>query len=140
MTHLFLTLWVMKSLEQLLVANGSTLVEPLIEQSPGQKKIQITFLEKFRPYCYKPKASIYRLGNEKYKSKVVWKSLHPSWLEQFDLHLYDDQEQLMEVTVWDKDKQTKDDFLGKCVFILQIIFVLFFYDYILFRNNVSDSQ
>lgn len=60
------------------------------------------------PYCK------FRLGNEKYKSKVVWKSLHPSWLEQFDLHLYDDQEQLLEVTVWDKDKQTKDDFLGRC--------------------------
>ncbi|KAJ0171904.1 hypothetical protein K1T71_012667 [Dendrolimus kikuchii] len=60
------------------------------------------------PYCK------FRLGNEKYKSKVVWKSLHPSWLEQFDLHLYDDQEQVLEVTVWDKDKQTKDDFLGKC--------------------------
>ncbi|XP_041972536.1 multiple C2 and transmembrane domain-containing protein isoform X4 [Aricia agestis] len=61
------------------------------------------------PYCK------FRLGNEKYKSKVVWKTLHPSWLEQFDLHLYDDQEQTLEVTVWDKDKQTKDDFLGRCV-------------------------
>ncbi|XP_026730156.1 multiple C2 and transmembrane domain-containing protein-like isoform X7 [Trichoplusia ni] len=60
------------------------------------------------PYCK------FRLGNEKYKSKVVWKSLNPSWLEQFDLHLYDDQEQILEVTVWDKDKQTKDDFLGRC--------------------------
>ncbi|XP_034826423.1 multiple C2 and transmembrane domain-containing protein isoform X3 [Maniola hyperantus] len=60
------------------------------------------------PYCK------FRLGNEKYKSKVVWKTLHPSWLEQFDLHLYDDQEQVLEVTVWDKDKQTKDDFLGRC--------------------------
>ncbi|XP_022837346.1 multiple C2 and transmembrane domain-containing protein isoform X2 [Spodoptera litura] len=60
------------------------------------------------PYCK------FRLGNEKYKSKVVWKSLHPSWLEQFDLHLYDDQEQILEVTVWDKDKQSKDDFIGRC--------------------------
>ncbi|CAG4995074.1 unnamed protein product [Parnassius apollo] len=60
------------------------------------------------PYCK------FRLGNEKYKSKVVWKTLHPSWLEQFDFHLYDDQEQILEVTVWDKDKQTKDDFLGRC--------------------------
>ncbi|XP_052740715.1 multiple C2 and transmembrane domain-containing protein isoform X7 [Bicyclus anynana] len=60
------------------------------------------------PYCK------FRLGNEKYKSKVIWKTLHPSWLEQFDLHLYDDQEQILEVTVWDKDKQTKDDFLGRC--------------------------
>ncbi|XP_026316222.1 multiple C2 and transmembrane domain-containing protein [Hyposmocoma kahamanoa] len=61
------------------------------------------------PYCK------FRLGNEKYKSKVVWKTLHPSWLEQFDLHLYDDQEQILEVTVWDKDKQSKDDFLGRCL-------------------------
>ncbi|XP_028170573.1 multiple C2 and transmembrane domain-containing protein isoform X4 [Ostrinia furnacalis] len=60
------------------------------------------------PYCK------FRLGNEKYKSKVVWKTLHPSWLEQFDLHLYDDQEQILEVTVWDKDKQTKDDYIGRC--------------------------
>lgn len=60
------------------------------------------------PYCK------FRLGNEKFKSKVVWKSLHPSWLEQFDLHLYDDQEQILEVTVWDKDKQSKDDFIGRC--------------------------
>lgn len=44
---------------------------------------------------------------------MVWKTVHPSWLEQFDLHLYDDQEQILEVTVWDKDKQTKDDFLGR---------------------------
>ncbi|KPJ03575.1 Multiple C2 and transmembrane domain-containing protein 1 [Papilio xuthus] len=60
-------------------------------------------------------------SNEKYKSKVVWKSLHPSWLEQFDLHLYDDQEQILEVTVWDKDKQTKDDFLGRCTIDLSTL-------------------
>ncbi|PSN44732.1 hypothetical protein C0J52_20351 [Blattella germanica] len=40
----------------------------------------------------------FRLGNEKYKSKVIYKSLNPSWLEQFDLHLYDDQSQELEVT------------------------------------------
>ena len=55
---------------------------------------------------------IYRLGNEKYKSKVIYKSLNPSWLEQFDLHLYDDQSQELEVTVWDKDR-SKDDFMGR---------------------------
>lgn len=54
----------------------------------------------------------FRLGSEKYKSKVVYKSLNPSWLEQFDLHLYDDQSQELEVTVWDKDR-SKDDFMGR---------------------------
>lgn len=53
-----------------------------------------------------------RLGNEKYKSKIVSKSLNPKWLEQFDLHLYDDQSQELEVTIWDKDR-SKDDFMGR---------------------------
>ncbi|XP_039277384.1 multiple C2 and transmembrane domain-containing protein isoform X3 [Nilaparvata lugens] len=53
------------------------------------------------------------LGHEKYKSKVAYKTLNPSWLEQFDLHLYDDQSQELEVTVWDKDR-SKDDFMGRC--------------------------
>ncbi|XP_033608246.1 multiple C2 and transmembrane domain-containing protein isoform X2 [Cryptotermes secundus] len=56
----------------------------------------------------------FRLGNEKYKSKVVYKSLSPSWLEQFDLHLYDDQSQELEVTIWDKDR-SRDDFMGRCI-------------------------
>ncbi|XP_054277669.1 multiple C2 and transmembrane domain-containing protein-like isoform X2 [Macrosteles quadrilineatus] len=55
----------------------------------------------------------FRLGNEKYKSKVCYKTLNPSWLEQFDLHLYDDQSQELELTVWDKDR-SKDDFMGRC--------------------------
>ncbi|XP_071444418.1 multiple C2 and transmembrane domain-containing protein isoform X1 [Hetaerina americana] len=57
----------------------------------------------------------FRLGNEKYKTKTVYKSLNPNWLEQFDLHLYDDQSQDLEITVWDKDSRTKDDFMGRCV-------------------------
>ncbi|XP_060536438.1 multiple C2 and transmembrane domain-containing protein isoform X3 [Cylas formicarius] len=56
----------------------------------------------------------FRLGNEKYKSRIVWRSLNPRWLEQFDLHLYDDGDQQLEITVWDKDK-SKDDYIGRCV-------------------------
>ncbi|XP_059487628.1 multiple C2 and transmembrane domain-containing protein isoform X3 [Neocloeon triangulifer] len=55
----------------------------------------------------------FRLGSEKYKSKVIYKSLSPTWLEQFDLHLYDDQSQELEITVWDKDQRSKDDFMGR---------------------------
>lgn len=54
----------------------------------------------------------YRLGNEKYKSKVAYKTLNPSWLEQFDLHLYDDQAHEIEITVWNKGK-VKDDLIGR---------------------------
>ncbi|XP_068895098.1 multiple C2 and transmembrane domain-containing protein isoform X4 [Tenebrio molitor] len=56
----------------------------------------------------------FRLGNEKYKSRIVWRSLNPRWLEQFDLHLYDDGDQQLEITAWDKDR-SRDDFIGRCV-------------------------
>ncbi|KAK9878537.1 hypothetical protein WA026_022434 [Henosepilachna vigintioctopunctata] len=60
----------------------------------------------------------FRLGNEKYKSRTVWRTLNPRWLEQFDLHLFDDGDQLLEITVWDKDK-CKDGFIGRCVIDLR---------------------
>lgn len=62
----------------------------------------------------------FRLGNEKYKSRVVWRSLNPRWLEQFDLHLYDDGDQQLEITVWDKDR-SRDDFIGRCVIDLTML-------------------
>uniref|UniRef100_A0A1B0DNA4 C2 domain-containing protein n=1 Tax=Phlebotomus papatasi TaxID=29031 RepID=A0A1B0DNA4_PHLPP len=52
----------------------------------------------------------FRLGNEKYKSKCSWRS---RWLEQFDLHLFDE-EQNLEVSVWRRNVQ-----LGKCVIDLR---------------------
>ncbi|XP_011057567.1 PREDICTED: multiple C2 and transmembrane domain-containing protein 1 isoform X2 [Acromyrmex echinatior] len=57
----------------------------------------------------------FRLGTEKYKSKVVNKTLNPIWLEQFDLHLYEDPYlgQELEVTVWDRDRSHQDDLMGK---------------------------
>ncbi|XP_076623681.1 multiple C2 domain and transmembrane region protein isoform X3 [Colletes latitarsis] len=59
----------------------------------------------------------FRLGTEKYKSKVVHKTLSPVWLEQFDLHLYEDPYlgQELEVTVWDRDKSHQDDLMGRTV-------------------------
>ncbi|OAD52398.1 Multiple C2 and transmembrane domain-containing protein 1, partial [Eufriesea mexicana] len=59
----------------------------------------------------------FRLGTEKYKSKVVHKTLNPVWLEQFDLHLYEDPylNQELEVTVWDRDKSHQDDLMGRAV-------------------------
>lgn len=57
----------------------------------------------------------FRLGTEKYKSKVVNKTLNPVWLEQFDLHLYEDPYlgQELEVTVWDRDRSHQDDLMGR---------------------------
>ncbi|CAL4149459.1 unnamed protein product, partial [Meganyctiphanes norvegica] len=55
-----------------------------------------------------------RLGNEKYKTKIELRTLAPKWLEQFDFHLFEDQSQVLEITVLDKDVRSKDDFMGKC--------------------------
>ncbi|XP_016839970.1 multiple C2 and transmembrane domain-containing protein isoform X2 [Nasonia vitripennis] len=59
----------------------------------------------------------FRLGTEKYKSKVANKTLNPVWLEQFDLHLYEDPYlgQELEVTVWDRDRSHQDDLMGRAV-------------------------
>lgn len=51
-----------------------------------------------------------RLGNEKYKSKTTPRA---KWLEQFDLHLFDEDQQL-EVVVC-----TKNANIGKCVIDLR---------------------
>lgn len=55
----------------------------------------------------------YRLGQEKYKSKVSNKPFNPQWFEQFDFHLYDDQSQELEITVWKSKLMMIDDFIGR---------------------------
>ncbi|XP_033099866.1 multiple C2 and transmembrane domain-containing protein 1-like isoform X4 [Anneissia japonica] len=55
----------------------------------------------------------FKLGHEKYKSKVENKTLNPHWMEQFDLHLYDDQSNILELSVWDKDVGARDEIMGR---------------------------
>ena len=54
-----------------------------------------------------------RLGSDRYKTKTVYETLNPRWLEQFDMYLYEDQDQDLDITVWDKDQRSKDDFMGR---------------------------
>ena len=54
-----------------------------------------------------------RLGGERYKTKTVYETLDPKWQEQFELYLYEDQGQDLDITVWDKDQRSKDDFMGR---------------------------
>ncbi|XP_055087906.1 multiple C2 and transmembrane domain-containing protein 1 isoform X1 [Periophthalmus magnuspinnatus] len=56
----------------------------------------------------------FRLGHQKYKSKTVPKTLNPQWREQFDLHLYEETGEVLEITVWDRDTGRRDDFIGRC--------------------------
>ncbi|XP_066472237.1 multiple C2 and transmembrane domain-containing protein 1 [Tiliqua scincoides] len=56
----------------------------------------------------------FRLGHQKYKSKIMPKTLNPQWREQFDLHLYEERGGIIDITVWDKDAGKRDDFIGRC--------------------------
>uniref|UniRef100_A0A670J848 Multiple C2 and transmembrane domain-containing protein 1 n=1 Tax=Podarcis muralis TaxID=64176 RepID=A0A670J848_PODMU len=56
----------------------------------------------------------FRLGHQKYKSKIMPKTLNPQWKRQFDLHLYEERGGIIDMTVWDKDAGKKDDFIGRC--------------------------
>ncbi|GAB1298396.1 Multiple C2 and transmembrane domain-containing protein 1 [Apodemus speciosus] len=56
----------------------------------------------------------FRLGHQKYKSKIMPKTLNPQWKEQFDFHLYEERGGIMDITAWDKDAGKRDDFIGRC--------------------------
>ncbi|XP_022105841.1 multiple C2 and transmembrane domain-containing protein 2-like isoform X3 [Acanthaster planci] len=56
----------------------------------------------------------FKLGSEKYKSKTEKGTLNPKWMEQFDLRLFEDQTNMLEISVWDKDVGSKDDIMGRC--------------------------
>uniref|UniRef100_A0A646QG56 Multiple C2 and transmembrane domain-containing protein 1 n=1 Tax=Hemiscolopendra marginata TaxID=943146 RepID=A0A646QG56_9MYRI len=55
----------------------------------------------------------FRLSNEKYKSKSAQKTVNPQWLEQFDLHMYDDQSKSLEIVVC--DSKNRDEIMGRGV-------------------------
>ncbi|VVC24173.1 Hypothetical protein CINCED_3A007544 [Cinara cedri] len=50
----------------------------------------------------------FRLGGEKYKSKSSNRMPTPTWPEQFDLHLFDDQTQDLEINVCAKDRSREE--------------------------------
>ncbi|XP_051542474.1 multiple C2 and transmembrane domain-containing protein 1-like isoform X2 [Myxocyprinus asiaticus] len=56
----------------------------------------------------------FKLGHQKYKSKTIAKTLNPQWREQFDLHLFDEEGGVLEISVWDRDMGRRDDFIGQC--------------------------
>ncbi|XP_034870765.1 multiple C2 and transmembrane domain-containing protein 1 isoform X4 [Mirounga leonina] len=56
----------------------------------------------------------FRLGHQKYKSKIMPKTLNPQWREQFDFHLYEEKGGIIDITAWDKDAGKRDDFIGRC--------------------------
>ena len=59
--------------------------------------------------------------------QVMFKTLDPQWLEQFNLHMYADQPKILEISVYDKDFHGKDDFMGRYTFSFNVIFKFFQY-------------
>lgn len=60
------------------------------------------------PYCK------FKLGSQKFKSKICAKTLNPQWKERFELRIYDDHPTVLHAEVWDRDLVHSDDFIGSC--------------------------
>lgn len=62
-----------------------------------------------------------QLGRQRFRSKVVKKSLNPSWCEEFIFKVDDLKEELL-ISVLDEDKYFNDDFVGQIkVPIIQVL-------------------
>eukprot|EP00731_Ephydatia_muelleri_P035090 Em0096g9a len=59
------------------------------------------------PYCK------FRLGSQRYKSKVKFKTLNPQWKEKFDFRVFEGDDTL-NIEVWDRDFPSADDYMGVC--------------------------
>lgn len=56
------------------------------------------------------------LGQQKLKSKIEKQTLSPSYNQHFKMKIPDDKkEHLMEITCWDWDATSGNDFIGKCL-------------------------
>jgi Ca2+-dependent lipid-binding protein len=57
------------------------------------------------------------LGREKNRSKTIPGTVNPKWREGFDMSWSEqdvDCSGVLELTVWDKDIGSKEDFMGRC--------------------------
>lgn len=55
-----------------------------------------------------------KIGKTKYKTKSKSKTLNPVWRQSFDFELHE-QNDILQVSCWDKDTVGSDDMIGKCV-------------------------
>ncbi|KAL1832325.1 hypothetical protein ACET3Z_001976 [Daucus carota] len=62
-----------------------------------------------------------KIGKQKFKSKVVKKTLNPMWCEEFSLKV-EDLKDVLKVYVLDEDKFRKDDFVGLVEFPVSQVF------------------
>jgi len=63
----------------------------------------------------------FKLGSEKYKSKVQTKTFEPKWTEQFDMQVYDENFQHMSVMVQDRGSTARNGVIGKLSIDLSLL-------------------
>ncbi|XP_032906599.1 multiple C2 and transmembrane domain-containing protein 2 [Amblyraja radiata] len=56
----------------------------------------------------------FRLGDEQYTSKALYKCANPQWRERFHLHLFNDRPNILEVEVCGKDSMKQEESFGVC--------------------------
>ncbi|KAI1706019.1 c2 domain-containing protein [Ditylenchus destructor] len=86
-----------------LSAVNIVLVEAKLNQSPSSSQLPDAYVK-------------FKLGNEKYKSKVSPKTYEPKWTEQFDLHIYDENFQDLDIMIHDR---ASNSVIGKCTINLK---------------------
>ena len=59
------------------------------------------------PYCK------LALGKERTKTKSISGTINPKWREGFDFYWFEEEDHELEITVFDKDIGSKDDFMGR---------------------------
>ncbi|XP_029431114.1 multiple C2 and transmembrane domain-containing protein 2 isoform X2 [Rhinatrema bivittatum] len=57
---------------------------------------------------------IFRMGDQRFKSKTLCKSANPQWREQFDFHYFSNRTGMLEIEVWGKDNRKHEELLGTC--------------------------
>jgi len=62
-----------------------------------------------------------RLGEQKFKTKIIDKNLNPRWKETFKLSGLQDLDQELSLFVFDYERGTKDEFLGMVNFTMNQI-------------------
>ncbi|KAG8440694.1 hypothetical protein GDO86_006441 [Hymenochirus boettgeri] len=56
----------------------------------------------------------FKLGDQKYRSKTLCKSMNPQWRERFDFHYFSDRMGILEIEVWGQDNRKHEELLGMC--------------------------
>ncbi|CAJ0575544.1 unnamed protein product, partial [Mesorhabditis spiculigera] len=82
---------------QRLVQIWSSVVNVVLVEAKG---LQATAPGAPDPYCK------FKLGQEKYKSKVISRTGDPKWIEQFDLHIFEGGAEMLELSCHDKRTST----------------------------------